>query len=137
MSDQGTNEQGGEALDTYIEGVKAAYAHSIATGKLEPLSDYLADDVVVLLPGSPPVQGKETWGEMFDAWGATVSGYEATYTTEERIVRDDLVVERGICHEGPTGADETEFHDYNYLWILRREENAGWTVSHKAWNRIR
>lgn len=127
-----------EAVDRYIEEFKAAYVECLANGRFASLNGYLADDVVVLRPGHAAVEGKATWAAMVDEWGAnTSSRYDATYTTHERVVSDGLVVERGVCHEGPIGADESEFRDFNYLWLLRRTGGSGWEVSHKAWNMIR
>lgn len=125
------------AVDHDVEGFKAAYVETLGTGRFAPLSGHLADDVVVLMPGREPMD-KEAFRSTVDEWAANTSTYtDATFTTEERTVTDDLVVERGIAHEEPVGGgDEAKVHDFNYLWCFRPHDS-GWNVSHLMWNQIR
>ncbi|MDX1621334.1 MAG: hypothetical protein R3320_10110 [Nitriliruptorales bacterium] len=122
-----------EAVDDYVEEFKAAYVESLGTRRFASMGSYLADDVVVLASSSEPMD-KAALGSWIDDDEGT--RYDATFTTRERIVTDELVVERGVSHEGPMGGDDAEFHDFNYLWLIRSNGSA-LEVSHLMWNQIR
>lgn len=122
-----------EAADRYVEEFKAAYAESLGTRRFASMSGHLADDVVVLASGREPMDKSALGSQIDDDEGTR---FDATYTTQERIVTDELIVERGVCHEGPVGGGEAEFHDFNYLWLIQPNGSA-LEVSHLMWNQIR
>ena len=122
-----------EAADRYVEEFKAAYIESLGTRRFAVMRGHLADDLVVVASGSEPMDKTALGDWIDDDEGAR---YDVTFTTQERIVTDELVVERGNSHEGPLGGDEADFHDFNYLWLLRRDDS-DFEVSHLMWNKIR
>lgn len=138
MSEDGEKQSGRSVpprVREQVEAVKARYCEALAVGRFEPLVEYTAEDLVVMRQGSSPIEGLDAWQSLFDELMAEAPEYHAIYETEETIVRDDLVIERGICTEGPASGDG-DYHEYNYLWMLRQTPAGTLEMTHNIYNQI-
>ena len=77
-----------------VEQFHAAWVAAVRRGDLETILGFLAPDYVLWAPGTPPLVGRETMLPMLAAAFAKFA-IEPSFECEQRLVTDDLAVERG------------------------------------------
>ncbi|MCU1335899.1 MAG: SgcJ/EcaC family oxidoreductase [Bryobacterales bacterium] len=122
-----------QAAETAIRELIATWLRASAAGDSETLSTLMADDVVFLLPGQPPMRGRETFMKSFQSMIQKIR-LEATSDIQEIQVVGDwaycwnhLSVTMTPIEGGPPSR-----RSGHILTILRREPDGHWVIFRDA-----
>lgn len=120
-----------------IAETRKAYQQAEKEGRFDPVAPYVADDLVVMMPGHPPIEGKSEWESLFNQTMADApeKEYEITYSSSETLVNGSLAIDRGTAIDS-TKTEETgmEQGGYSYVWVYQREPDDEWKLSRLIWN---
>jgi ketosteroid isomerase-like protein len=109
--------------------VQAALANDWAAA-----AEIYSEDVVLMLPGAPVMEGRATW----QAWVASFNLTVTQYSNEIQEIdgRADLAFVRGSFSESLMfeGAPEPVSDTGKYLQIWRRGPDGTWLVTLEIWN---
>jgi ketosteroid isomerase-like protein len=97
-------------------------------------AEIYADDFILMIPGAPVMQGRETWREWAMSFNATVTDY--SIEIDEIDGRADLAFVRGKFSESLVfeGATEPASGEGKFLSIWRRGADGSWLIALEAWN---
>lgn len=96
-------------------------------GRLDQMSPFFADDLVIMAPGFPPVTGAEAAAEFMTGFFAQFE-VEVSYTSAEIVVMGDWAFDRGSGRTTlkPKGGGPHVSENANYLWLYRRDPSGAW-----------
>lgn len=118
--------------ERHIARIREAWERFDNTGEATEIADHLADDVVLLPPGAPPITGKAAVME-----GVTGSGdNDIEQSSENLVVSGDLAVDWiGVrtARDSPASdvSDDTKLQEVD---VYRRDENGTWKLIIAIWN---
>lgn len=115
-----------------IARIRAAWAAYDSTGDVDAIADYLAEDVVLMPPGTPPIVGK----------AAVVEGltddrhYDIDQRSEDLFVSGALAVDRVTITgtRAPTGDDSVSEVSAKAVDVYRRDDDGDWKCVISIWN---
>lgn len=113
-------------LDGFVEAVLA--------NDWAAAAEVYAEDVVLMIPEAPVIQGRETWREWAMSFNVTVTDY--SIIIDEIDGRADLAFVRGKYSESFLfeGAAEPVSGAGKFLEIWRRGSDGTWLIAVEAWN---
>lgn len=115
-----------------IARIRAAWEAYDNTGDLTAITDHLADDIVLMPPGTPPITGKEAVVD-----GLTgESDADIDQTSEGLFVSGNLAVDR-ITITGtrdPTAGNDAVDVSLKGVDVYRREADGAWRCIISIWN---
>ncbi len=97
-------------------------------------AEIYVEDVVLMIPDAPVMQGRETWRDWAMSFNATVTEYNIEI--DEIEGRADLAFARGKFSESLLIEGEAEpiSGAGKYLQIWRKGSDGSWLVALEAWN---
>lgn len=101
-------------------------------GNADRLVDFLADDVVLIPPGTEPIEGFDDAKTLFE--NHEPSG-EWEKTSEEILISGDVAV-NWVTTRGSPGPDAPEDHELRGLVVYERGEDGDWKVKWDIWHRV-
>ena len=110
--------------------VIAAHEGFAAAGDLDQVMTNFADDVVLLVPGTPLVRGRDAFREFYR--GILAQGqWEFLHHYEGAIATGDAVILDGVSRGTftPPGGQPSEFAN-NFLIVLRKQSDGRFRISH-------
>lgn len=119
-----------------------AMAQAEGTGDVDALSSVLADDVVLIPPVMPAVEGKPACVEMIrNVMRDNASALERralVYTTLELTITGAVAIERGVYRHDFVLVETGQPHEErgHYLRIFRRGAAGQWLVHRVIWNTL-
>lgn len=117
--------------------IRDAYERAEEAGEFSPVAPHVADDLVVMMPGREPIEGRTAWTETFDELMADAPDrdYQISYSSTETVVNGDLAFDRGTAHDSMDGDHEGPAQRrYSYLWMFARSADDSWELTHLIWN---
>ena len=119
-----------------VEAATTAFHDALRRNDLEAFMAYVADDVLFMPAGEPPIRGKEamrTWMNGF------LSQYKTTsLTLADREVRtaDDWAVELGTYEWAlaPAAGGESSVDRGNYMQVWQRRPDGSWSFAREVYN---
>lgn len=115
-----------------IARIRAAWEAYDNTGDITAIAEYLAEDVVLMPPGAPPIVGKEAVVEGL----ADERDYDIDQASEEVFVSGNLAVDR-ITITGsrdPTAGDDADGVSLKGVDVYRRDADGTWKCLIAIWN---
>lgn len=126
-----------ESIRQGIEGINDQFEQAIIAGDPVTLTNFYADDAVVLAPNMPRAEGREAitsfWTSMINEGGAPAT---ATLTTDQVIVPEsgEIAVEIGTYTVGGTAPDGTTWEDTGKYMASWENVNGEWKMAADTWN---
>lgn len=115
-----------------IARIRAAWEVYDNTGDVTGIADHLADDIVLMPPGAPPIVGKKAVVE-----GLTGErDYDVVQKSEGLFISGNLAVDR-ITVTGsrdPTAGDDSMDVDFKGIDVYRRDVDGTWKCVIAIWN---
>lgn len=121
-----------------IARIREAYERAEKEGRFDPVAPYVAEDLVVMMPGRDPIEGKSTWEALFNEMmvDAPDREYEITYSSAEIVMDGELAFDRGAAVDTANDeGDGSQQGEYSYLWVYQRTPEESWELTHLIWNR--
>ncbi len=117
--------------------VSRNWAAAAATGNLDSIVSYWADDAVVIPPGQPQVVGKAAIREYVQA-GASIPGFSITWAPEQVSISSAgdlgyLIEQNTVTYADSTGTIHTEHGRAVTIW--RKDASGAWKCVVDTWNR--
>lgn len=110
------------------------YVQAENAGDVEGILRTFADDVVLMPPGSPPVEG-------IDAAGEFLEEFLDAFSIEIGLTSEDIVVEGDVAYDWGTVSGTLEPVDGDpqpvsntYLLVYQRESDGVWRQTKHIWN---
>lgn len=113
-----------KSVDTQVQEVNARFCAALAAHDLDTLMEYYADDVSLLIPGAPPMEGAEAVREYYtNVFAAGVSGAEMRTRRLEEL--GEVLIEHGeyTMSLDPPGGDAVE--DVGKYTVVHRKDAHG------------
>jgi uncharacterized protein (TIGR02246 family) len=119
-----------------VESATTAFHHALRTNDTATFLSYIAEDVVMMPPGEPPVQGK-------DAMRAWYAGFLTQYRTSSLTLDDREVfvgagwaTELGTYQWGltPAGGGAPVLDRGHYMQVWRQQPDGQWRFAREIWN---
>ena len=135
----GTTEESA-AIDTEtirqgIEDLANQYEQAMLAGDVAALTNFYADDAVVLPPNLPRAEG-EAIRSVFDGWytGGPLTG--ATLTTDQVIIPEsgEIAIDVGTFTMSGTGPDGTPYQETGKYVTTWKNINGEWKIVVDTWN---
>ena len=125
-----------EAVAEELLDLSRAWSDAVASGDMEAVLSYWADDAVMMAPGQPPIRGKAAIRDYLMATG-DIPGFRIRWEPLEAHVSasGDLayLIERNeITVTDSTGAPVTEYNKVVTVW--ERQEDGSWKNVVDMWN---
>jgi len=126
-----------ETIRQGIEGLNDQFEQAIIAGDAVALTNFYADDAVVLAPNMPRAGGRDAittfWTDMINEGGAPAT---ATLTTDQVIVPEsgEIAVEIGTYTVGGTAPDGTTWEDTGKYMATWKNVNGEWKMIADTWN---
>src|SRR5262245_35101510 len=116
-----------------IRNLYTAWRQATLTEDLPTILKLITDDAVFLVPGEPPIKGKEQFAQMFE----TVRGkyqIEAQSEFDEIDIHGDqaYVLSRLAVSMKPKSGGTPQVNSGHTLTILRKNAQGSWAVSRDA-----
>ena len=128
-------------IDTKREGEKLMqisrdWSNSAATDSIEKTLSYWADDAVVMSPGQPPINGKNSIREMV-AGTSKIPGFKISWEPLKVFVSKSgdmayMIEQNQITVNDSLGRPLTEFNKSVTIW--RKEADGSWKNIVDMWN---
>jgi uncharacterized protein (TIGR02246 family) len=116
-----------------IRDVYSVWRRATVAQDLPTILKLISDDAIFLVPGQPPMRGKQQFSDMFE----TVRGkyqIEAQSEFDEISIHGDWanVICRLAVVMTPKAGGTRELHSGHTLTILHKERDGSWTVTRDA-----
>jgi uncharacterized protein (TIGR02246 family) len=116
-----------------IRDLYATWRRATMAEDLPTILNLIADDAVFLVPGQPPILGKEQFAELFEL-------VRGKYRIETRSEFDEISVHDGWAHVRcrlavvltPKAGGAPEFNAGHVLSILKKRSDGAWVVARDA-----
>lgn len=117
-----------------LEEITALWEEYDRTFDASVIADVLAEDIVFLPPGDPPIEGKEAAIDYLDR--PEQAGMDIDQWPEDIVVGEDLAVVRGGVEGTRPPEEGTEPDDVSTkgMDVYRRNEDGGWEQIYSIWN---
>lgn len=130
-------QQAGALSDEDMSAIRAqmnGFVEAVLANDWAAAAEVYAEDVVLMIPEAPVMQGRETWREFALSFNATVTAY--SIVIDEIDGRGDLAFVRGKYSESLLfeGAAEPVSGVGKFLEIWRRGSDGTWLIALEAWN---
>lgn len=115
-----------------IDRIRAAWEAYDDTGDVTEIADYLAEDIVLMPPGAPPIAGK----------AAVVAGlagernYDIDQTSVDLVVSGELAVDRLTVTgtRNPSAGHDSVDVSFKAVDVYRRDADGTWKCIISIWN---
>lgn len=119
-----------------FDSASAAFHQALRTNDTESFLSYIGDDVILMPPGEPAVNGKErlrTWYAGFLSQYKTAS---LELSKREVFVTDEWAVETGAYEWGlaPAAGGAPVVDRGNYMQLWRSQPDGQWRFVREVWN---
>ncbi len=116
---------------TPFDDYRARIVAAEQTGNPAVFEEILADDAVILPPGMPALEGRESCLAFITEVFRTMNGLyqrEVTCDSAEVVVSGNLAFDRGRFSQrlSPRDGGIQESEEGHYLWMYRRDESGKW-----------
>jgi ketosteroid isomerase-like protein len=123
------------ALDKLREQLRLAEE----TGDASLLHDVYSDDVIIMAPYSPTIQGRAACLEFAQALLASLASEferQVDATSSELLILGDLAIDRGTFAQTlfPRAGGAPIYESGRYLWIHSRSDDGRWRARRIIWN---
>lgn len=128
-TDTETIRQGIEDLDNQFE-------QAMLAGDAAAITNFYADDAVVLPPNMPRAEGSEAIRSVWDAMVSAGPLTEATLTTDQVIIPEsgEIAVDVGTYTMSGTGPDGTPYQETGKFVATWKNINGEWKIVADIWN---
>jgi len=131
-----------DADDHILRALAARMAAAETAGDAGALASMLADDVILMPPVMPAVEGKAACLEMIrEVMRQNAAGIDRRtleYTTMELTITGRMAIERGVYQHDFTIVETGDLHQERgqYLRVFRRAPGGTWQVHRVIWNTL-
>ena len=127
---------GSHAEEATLMATSRAWAQAAASGDLERIVSFWADDAIVLAPDQPAVVGKAAIREFVKQFSA-IPGFSITWEPEQARISTSgelgyLVEHNRVTFADSTGVRQTQFGKAVTIW--RKDPSGGWKCIVDTWN---
>jgi ketosteroid isomerase-like protein len=118
-----------------IHALRAQFQSAENTADIEALAATLAEDVIILAPNRPAIEGAAATVEHFRGQFSQVV-LELQYASLESVASGDWGFDRGTytATVTPKAGGEPATSRGKYLWISRRGADGQWHLARITWN---
>lgn len=119
-----------------VEAATSAFHQALRTDDVETFMSYVADDVVLMPPGEPPVRGKKAVREWYTAFLSQYRTSSLTLTEREAFVGSGWAVELGSYAWGlaPAGGGTPSVDRGSYMQVWRKQPDGKWRFAREVYN---
>jgi uncharacterized protein (TIGR02246 family) len=124
-----------QAVRNSIEETNARFTAALGRGDVAAVTEFYADDAVVLAPNAPMARGKEAIRTLFSGLTGQLGAPQLTLKTEQVNEAGDIAYEVGVytlSAHPPGGGSLTDNGKYVVVW--KRQGDASWKMAVDIWN---
>ena len=119
-----------------FEEASAALHEALRTNDTDALFTHIADDVVILPPGEPPVRGKAAMRDWYAGFLSEFRTTSLTLLDREAVAAHGWVYQMGqfewVFEPVAGGAPLTDYGSYLQVWKL--QPDGRWLLTREIWN---
>ena len=119
-----------------VEGATAAFHQALRTNDLETFMSYVAEDVIFMPPGEPPVRGREAVRSWMTGFLAQFRTSSLTLADREVLVGGGWAVELGTFEWAlqPAAGGPAVVDRGNYMQVWKEHGDKTWRVAREVYN---
>jgi uncharacterized protein (TIGR02246 family) len=123
-------------LRAAVDSATTAFHQALRTNDTATFLSYVADDVVMMPPGEPPVRGKDALRAWYAAFLAQYRTSSLTLAHREVFVGAGWATELGSYEWGltPTGAGAEVIDSGHYMQVWKQLPAGQWRFAREIWN---
>ncbi len=117
-----------------IKAIGPAMDKAALAGDLDAAIAFFTEDVMVMAPNSPIIQGRSTWLEMIKPLGITSKVHVLEFVEVDGY--GDIAYARGNWVEEYSlkGVEESHKDEGKVLGVLRKQPDGSWLIAVWCWN---
>lgn len=119
-----------------VEGATAAFHQALRTNDLDTFMSYVAEDVLFMPPGEPPVRGRDAVRRWMTGFLAQYRTTSLTLADREVLVGGGWAVELGTFEWGlqPTAGGTAVVDRGNYIQVWKEQADKAWRFAREVYN---
>lgn len=119
-----------------VEGATAAFHQALRTNDLETFMSFVAEDVLFMPPGEPPLRGREAVRQWMTGFFAQYRTSSLTLADREVLVGTGWAVELGTFEWAlqPVAGGSAVVDRGNYMQVWKQQDDMTWRFAREVYN---